>query len=187
MARDVLIGVLMLDWSQDAPQKVLAMYAKFTFKVLSVAFAVANLVACAAAPADGEATVEPNFGTLSQSMKSSGEIVFDGYRSGHLLADEGFHLYSFEGRGDSEVTVQFVEDSLSPHLVPNLFLVGPINDGSFPEVGRALMDEGQSSVSAKLPKSGEYLVVVGAQRGQGIYSLALWCDSEDCSMPPRVD
>lgn len=147
---------------------------------------MAALVGCAAAPADGEPVVEPNFSSLNETMKSSGEVKFDGYRSGKLLADEGFHLFSFEGRGGSEVTVQFVEDALSPYLVPNLFLVGPIDNGDFPEVGRALMDEGQSEFTAELPENGQYLVAVGAQRGEGVYTLALWCDSEDCAMPGSV-
>ncbi len=150
-------------------------------------FVMVGLAGCAAAPADGEPVVEPHFGSLTESMKSSGEVKFDGYRSGHLLADEGFHLFSFQGRGGSEVTVQLLENSVSPNLVPNVFLVGPVDDGGFPEVGRALMDEGQMHISAQLPASGQYLVAVGAQRGQGIYTLALWCESDNCQVPPQLD
>lgn len=172
---------------QSSAEMMFVMFSRSAYSVLFGALVVLGVFGCAAAPAGGDPVVEPNFGSLTESMKSSGDVKFDGYRSGHLLADEGFHLFAFEGRGGSAVTVQLLENSISPKLVPNLFLVGPIDDGGFPEVGRALMDDGEMNISAELPSSGQYLVAVGAQRGHGIYTLALWCESDNCDMPPLVD
>ena len=160
------------------------MRSKCAFTVRYLVLVAAVLGGCAASVAEKEeVVVAPDFGALTDSMKFAGEVPFDGYHTSRLGTDGEFELFSFEARGGSDVTVELVDGETSRTLTPNLFLVGPVDDGAFPELGRAVALESDFNVSATIPEDGEYLIAVGAQRGHGTYTLALWCDSAVCSMP----